>query len=296
MNILKTHLNDTTQIRNYRFWWLLCLAGLSAFLISNVLAFAAAQVVISQFTDNFEQVFAQYAPYINLLQGVLMAIFCVGVVWLHNGFKLYKKDFMTNSLAPMHLLKWVILGFILVYGFNYVSEQIFPWLKQDSNTVLKAFGFGKSMWHDAATIATIGILAPVSEELAYRGLILKMMRDGLSKTKWFNNTIYNKTYIAALIAIAVSAFFFATLHAGEGQQSAVPFLFVNALIFGFLYIKTKSLYVPVLVHSLNNSVVIIVMTLSSSEISLSSSLLYIFAAICPIISYFAIKIIQSVSH
>lgn len=291
MNPLKTHLNDTSQIRHYRFWWLLCLAGLSAFLISNLLAFTSAQIAISLFSDNFEQVFAQYAPYINLWQGIIMIVFCVAVVWLHNGFKLSKKDLMVNRLAPMQLAKWTLLGVILVYGFNHISEQVFPWLQQDSNTVLQSFGFGSSIWHDIAIITMIGIIAPVSEELAYRGLVLKMMRDGLSKARIF----VNKTYLAAIIAILVSAFFFATLHSGEGQQSAVPFLFINALIFGLLYIKTKSLYVPVLVHSLNNAMVVMVMTAQSTQVSLSSPVLYIFVAVCPIISYLCIKMIENIS-
>lgn len=291
MNYLEKHLGDTSQIRKYRFWLLLCIAGLAAFLISNLFAYTISQFIIGLFTENVEEVFGELAPYITLVQGVSMALFCLAVVWLHNRFKLYKKDFMINSLKPLVLFKWLTIGIILTYGFNYVSEQIFPWLKADSNTVLKTFGFGKSIWTDLATISTIAIIAPISEELAYRGLVLKIMRDGLSQM----SILKNKTYIAAIVAVLVAAYFFATLHSTEEQKSAIPFLFINALVFGLLYIKSKSFYVPVLVHSLNNSLVVIVMTANSSEVSFSSPILYVFTFICPLISYLFVRLIEVIS-
>lgn len=291
MNYLEKHLGDTSQIRKYRFWLLLCIAGLAAFLISNLFAYTISQFIIGLFTENVEEVFGELAPYITLVQGISMALFCLAVVWLHNRFKLYKKDFMINSLKPLVLFKWLTIGIILTYGFNYVSEQIFPWLKADSNTVLKTFGFGKSIWTDLATISTIAIIAPISEELAYRGLVLKIMRDGLSQM----SILKNKTYIAAIVAVLVAAYFFATLHSTEEQKSAIPFLFINALVFGLLYIKSKSFYVPVLVHSLNNSLVVIVMTANSSEVSFSSPILYVFTFICPLISYLFVRLIEVIS-
>lgn len=291
MNYLEKHLGNTSQIRKYRFWLLLCIAGLAAFLISNLFAYTISQFIIGLFTENVEEVFGELAPYITLVQGISMALFCLAVVWLHNRFKLYKKDFMINSLKPLVLFKWLTIGIILTYGFNYVSEQIFPWLKADSNTVLKTFGFGKSIWTDLATISTIAIIAPISEELAYRGLVLKIMRDGLSQM----SILKNKTYIAAIVAVLVAAYFFATLHSTEEQKSAIPFLFINALVFGLLYIKSKSFYVPVLVHSLNNSLVVIVMTANSSEVSFSSPILYVFTFICPLISYLFVRLIEVIS-
>lgn len=291
MNYLEKHLGDTSQIRKYRFWLLLCIAGLAAFLISNLFAYTISQFIIGLFTENVEEVFGELAPYITLVQGISMALFCLAVVWLHNRFKLYKKDFMINSLKPLVLFKWLTIGIILTYGFNYVSEQIFPWLKADSNTVLKTFGFGKSIWTDLATISTIAIIAPISEELAYRGLVLKIMRDGLSQM----SILKNKTYIVAIVAVLVAAYFFATLHSTEEQKSAIPFLFINALVFGLLYIKSKSFYVPVLVHSLNNSLVVIVMTANSSEVSFSSPILYVFTFICPLISYLFVRLIEVIS-
>lgn len=291
MNYLEKHLGDTSQIRRYRFWLLLCIAGLMAFLISNLFAYTISQFIIGLFTENVEEIFGQLAPYLTLVQGISMALFCLAVVWIHNRFKLYKKDFMINSLKPLVLFKWLTIGIVLTYGFNYIGEQIFPALKADSDTVLKNFGFGKNIWTDLATISTIAIIAPISEELAYRGLVLKIMRDGLSRMSIFKN----KTYIAAIVAILVAAYFFATLHSAEEQKSAIPFLFLNAVVSGVLYLKSKSFYVPVLVHSLNNSLVIIIMTTNSSEVSFTSPVLYLFAFLCPFVAYFFIRLIGGIS-
>lgn len=291
MNYLKKHLGDTKYIKKYRFWVLLCFAGIVAFLISNVITYSISQLFIGFLSENPQVVFEKLSPYIAPLQGIFMALFCLAIVWFHNGFKLYKNDLMFHSLKPVALFKWLAIGTLLTYGLNHIGEQLLPWLKADSDSVLKSLGLGKSIWLDLATVTTIAITAPISEELAYRGLIVKIMRDGLSQMRIFNN----KTYLAAIVAILVGAYFFATLHGAEEQKSALVFLFLNAVISGVLYIKSKSFYVPVLIHSLNNTLVLLIMTANSSEVSFTSPSLYIFVLLCPLLSYLLLRIIEKIA-
>lgn len=82
---------------------------------------------------------------------------------------------------------------------------------------------------------TVGIAAPILEELIFRGVILK---NFLKKHK-------------PMWAIFWSAFLFGVFHLNPWQFLAA---FLIGLIIGWLYYKTKSIWPGIFVHFLNNSI------------------------------------------
>ncbi len=86
----------------------------------------------------------------------------------------------------------------------------------------------------AVSLISVSVMAPLFEEWLCRGLVLR----GLMK----------KMNSAA--AIAVSAAFFAVLHMNPWQ--AVP-AFILGLLFGYVYYKTGSLKLTMLMHCVNNT-------------------------------------------
>lgn len=78
----------------------------------------------------------------------------------------------------------------------------------------------------------VAFLGPVMEELIFRGIILQRlaMRWGINK------------------AIVGSSIFFGILHGDDGGIGA----FVFGVILSVLYIKTRTLLIPIIVHMLNN--------------------------------------------
>lgn len=84
------------------------------------------------------------------------------------------------------------------------------------------------------TIISVSIFAPLFEEWLCRGLVLRGLLQKLSPFS----------------AIAVSAAFFAVLHLNPWQ--AIP-AFLLGLLFGYVYYKTGSLKLTMLMHCVNNT-------------------------------------------
>jgi CAAX protease family protein len=89
-------------------------------------------------------------------------------------------------------------------------------------------------------IVLIAILAPICEEVCFRGMLFGGLREKLPM----------------IAAALVSAVIFGALHAPEGP-SAVPPLVVFGFILALLYEKTGTIVPGILLHALNNSVALI---------------------------------------
>ena len=93
------------------------------------------------------------------------------------------------------------------------------------------------------------ILAPIVEELLFRGLVFRSLTD---KSKW--------------LAIFASSFLFGFLHIYSalfaGDLSQLIYLFSYGgmgFAFSYAYEKRKTICVPILMHMINNLVAIILL-------------------------------------
>lgn len=129
-------------------------------------------------------------------------------------------------------LKWMAasVGAYLLFAMLY-SVLILPPEQEDI-----AEGFGAL----PVQILLIAILAPISEEVCFRGMLFGGLRERLPRV------------LAALAAGMV----FGALHALTGL-SAVPPLIAFGFILCLLYEKTGSIVPGILLHALNNSVALL---------------------------------------
>ena len=134
---------------------------------------------------------------------------------------------------PWGVLVWTILAALgAILPLQWIYEQlnitVADNVKQLFDSILG------SRWGYLA----LGILAPVAEELVFRGAILRCL------LAYFNNRL-------PWIPIVVSALLFGAVHANLAQ-------FVNAstmgLLLGWLYYRTHSVVPGVLFHWANNTV------------------------------------------
>ena len=133
---------------------------------------------------------------------------------------------------PWGTLLWVALfslGTIIPLSFLY--EQL--GIEMDENTQQIFTSLMKEPWGYVA----IGILAPLAEEVVFRGAILRTLLGIMSKKNHW-------------VAIMISAAIFGVVHANLAQ-------FVNALLMGLLlgwmYYRTGSLVPGILLHWVNNT-------------------------------------------
>ena len=130
----------------------------------------------------------------------------------------------------------IVAGMIFI---NLCSEFIgLPDMMQDTFRAMSRNVFG---------IISIAIMAPLVEELLFRGAIQgHLQRKGM------------KPLYAILIASAV----FGIVHMNPIQ---IPFAFAIGLIFGWLYYRTGSVVPGMIGHFINNSIATIQMALLSKE-------------------------------
>ena len=127
----------------------------------------------------------------------------------------------------------VVFIFAAMYVLNLLIEQIgLP------NTMESTF---LAMSRNPFGVLSIALLAPVLEELLFRGAIQGHLQAA-GKKPW--------------TAIAVSSLIFGVVHMNPAQ---IPFAFLLGMMFGWLYYRTGSLLPGIIGHVLNNSMAAITM-------------------------------------
>ena len=172
--------------------------------------------------------------------GLAMVLSGIAMIWHLIHFKYVKfnlKSFGEVSGKTIGLsIPLIVAGMLFI---NLCSEFIgLPDLMQDTFRAMSRNVFG---------IISITIMAPLVEELLFRGAIQGyMLRKGM------------KPLNAILIASAI----FGIVHMNPIQ---VPFAFAIGLIFGWLYYRTGSVVPGIVGHFINNSIACIQMATLTEE-------------------------------
>ena len=172
--------------------------------------------------------------------GLTMVLSGIAMIWHLIHFKYVKfnlKSFGEVSGKTIALsIPLIVAGMIFI---NLCSEFIgLPDMMQDTFRAMSRNVFG---------IISITIMAPLVEELLFRGAIQgHLLRKGM------------KPVYAILIASAV----FGIVHMNPIQ---IPFAFAIGMIFGWLYYRTGSVVPGMIGHFINNSIATIQMALLSKE-------------------------------
>ena len=143
-----------------------------------------------------------------------------------------------NYIQPSHDkyrdISFPVLGVSIVFVFsatyvlNLLIEQAnIPNTMEDTFIDMSRNPFG---------ILSIGLMAPILEELLFRGAIQGHLQSTCKKP-W--------------IAIVISSLIFGVVHMNPAQ---IPFAFLLGMMFGWLYYRTGSLLPGIVGHMLNNSI------------------------------------------
>jgi uncharacterized protein len=152
----------------------------------------------------------------------------------------------------------IILGFIMIFAalpmvhwWAGINEMMrFPewlrglelWMKQSekgAEEVTRAFLNVGTIGGLMINLLMIAILPALGEELLFRGILQKLLHQ------WFRNVHW---------AVLVSAVIFSALHL---QFYGFLPRTILGIMFGYLFVITKSLWVPILVHFLNNGAAVL---------------------------------------
>ena len=139
----------------------------------------------------------------------------------------------SNNFGKLGGFKIALIVSVATLAAAFVAEPLNELLPEMPESIRKALEMATEgpLW---ITLISVSIFAPLFEEWLCRGLVLRGM---LQKLTPFN-------------AIMVSAAFFAVLHLNPWQ--AIP-AFLLGLLFGYVYYKTGSLKLTMLMHCVNNT-------------------------------------------
>lgn len=136
------------------------------------------------------------------------------------------RAFQPSAITWMGAAIGLYLLFIVFYGTLIVQPH--------QEDVAEALG------PIATQVLLIAILAPISEELCFRGMLFGGLRERLPR----------------LAAALVTGVIFGALHALTGITAVPPLMFFGFLL-SLLYERTGSIIPGVLLHMLNNSVALL---------------------------------------
>ena len=157
--------------------------------------------------------------------------------------------------AIMSMLITIILVFAILPAIHWFVEinegmhlpeflsRIEEWMKLSEENALKlteAFLGTTTITGLILNIFMIGILAAVGEELLFRSVLIRLFSD------WFGNVH---------VAVIVSAILFSAFHL---QFYGFLPRFILGLLFGYLFVWSGSVWLPILAHFVNNASAVIV--------------------------------------
>ena len=136
-----------------------------------------------------------------------------------------------RGFNPM-LILW---GFVLVLITGIVIEPVLNLFPESFLDLLNQMG-ANGGW----SVLMLAVLAPVMEEVLFRGILLESVREKYSSGR----------------AIVLSALMFGVIHIIPQQ---VVNAFVIGLILGYIYVRTDSLWPVIIIHALNNAMAYVIM-------------------------------------
>ena len=169
---------------------------------------------------------------------------------------------------------WIIKNMVITWGLSLLMSIITNIILQLLKSLLHLnfsdinFDFGDGVGGFIVSFVSLCIFAPIFEEIIFR------------------SAVYRHTEIMGQsFAVVFSAIVFALMH---GNLEQLPYTFVMGLGFAYLFAKTRSLLIPMLLHFLTNTTTVIFTSIiGTTDTDELSTLLSNrdFAAVIPTVLY-----------
>jgi membrane protease YdiL (CAAX protease family) len=203
-------------------------------------------------------------------QAVAYAAILAGAAWLFPRLwqRPYLQGIQWNAPAARRRWYWVVLGGIVLSAAAQAAEHFLPSPKTSVfDTLLKT-------QHGAWLLAAFAVLlAPITEEIAFRGFLLPglataydwlaLERTPAGLERWRNSSLHSTS--AMIFAAIFSSVPFALLHAEQLSHAWGPLavLYAVSLVFSFVRIRTHSVACCTLMHATYNFSIFAVILLST---------------------------------
>lgn len=181
----------------------------------------------------------------------------------------------------------IAVVFVVSHGlfwlFSFAGEQ--P--ANQTTQFFDEMGLAGPLLPAAVQMISVVILAPVCEELLYRGMILRPVHDSLIRCDAPRSA-------AAVISILVATLAFALPHIGDETTTAeILGYFVTGIAFGMVYVITGSMTAVMVSHSLQSCLVMAQVLLFGNGGQAVNPVLYVLAIGCPVFVYLSARALHA---
>lgn len=184
----------------------------------------------AQYIESFTAKLTEYTTFITLISNIL----ALAIMWLF--FKIRKRKLFGEIQLNKCSVKSVLAAGLFGIGFGVVLEaliSIIPFSESMQNSFTDSYS-ALSAGNAVISFISVAILAPIVEEVFFRGLIYTRLKSGMNK----------------IAAAVISSLLFGVMH-GEIIWMLTGFIAGLALV--WIFEKTKSLLGCIAVHIANNT-------------------------------------------
>ena len=208
--------------------------ALRGFVAGLLLAFLVAPALVLPFDPDLEGDVTKLAAQALLGSSLIVVALYVAGAKRHRTTQEALRRLGLIRFRPS-ALGWILLGLVAYYVAAALFAELV--LQPEQDDISGDLGVGD----ETTLVAVIAVLliaglAPIAEELFFRGMLFSGLRNRLS------------AWPAALLAGLI----FGSIHAPSGLTTVVP-LAALGVMFCWLYERTGSLWPPVIAHAINNS-------------------------------------------
>ena len=178
-----------------------------------------------------------------------------GLIFYRGKFNTYfKLDRTPTAMVLLLACVFMLTGYTFVQ-LAYELNQMIPlgdWaidMEDTASSMMDEILLVDSPWHLITTLLIVAVLPGIGEELAFRGVLQKQIGE---------------VFKSEHMGIWLSAMLFSAIHLQF--EGFLPRMVLGAIL-GYLYYWTASLWVPIIVHFLNNGVQIVVLYASGIDLS-----------------------------
>lgn len=166
-----------------------------------------------------------------LAQDLILVATAIGFAWITTRPRLWHFGLRRARFWPA--LGWAALGMFAFYVFAGIYSALVG--IDEEQTTLQDLGASESAFGLVSAAVLVVVLAPIVEELFFRGFFYRSLRTSLP------------SWAAAPIVGIV----FGIVHAFTGVE-AVPILIFLGTVLCLVYERTGTLYAPIAMHAFNN--------------------------------------------
>lgn len=169
---------------------------------------------------------------VNIISGLITIAVFVFTRWT------LRESFAKRPLSEMLWVGMLALG--LLIPSVWLEEMLDVEVEDDLMRLME------SIIREPLGFVAVGLVAPVVEEIVFRGAILRRCLEYFSRAQYNNKVSEDNSH---WIAIAVSALAFAVAH---GNMAQGLHAFLLGLLLGWLYYRTRSVIPGIVLHWVNN--------------------------------------------